>query len=82
MLAGQLAVFDSPPFAMRVAQAGIAVAGLVLLAAAVYELAGARAAKIAMWVMAVEPTGMFFSTLLHKEANMTLAAGLVAFGGA
>jgi hypothetical protein len=82
VLAVQAAVFDSPVFAMRVAQGGIAVAGLVLLAAAVYELAGARAAAIAMWVMALEPTSMFFSTLLHKEANMTLAAGLVAFGGA
>jgi hypothetical protein len=82
VLAVQAAVFDSPVFAMRIAQAGIGVAGLVLLATAVYELAGPRAAKIAMWVIALEPTNMFFSTILHKEANMTLAAGLVAFGGA
>jgi hypothetical protein len=81
VLAAQTAVLDPPEFALRVTQAGIAVAGLVLLAAAVYELAGARAATIAMWVMALEPTNIFFSTLLHKEANMTLAAGLVAFGG-
>lgn len=81
VLAVQTAVLDPPEFALRVTQAGIAVAGLVLLATAVYELAGGRAATIAMWVMALEPTGIFFSTLLHKEANMTLAAGLVAFGG-
>lgn len=89
-LTGKLHVFalatqtslGSPEFAMRLAQVGIAVAGLVLLAAAVYELAGGRAATIAMWAMALEPTNLFFSSLLHKEANMTLAAGLVAFGGA
>lgn len=82
VIAAQAAVFDSPEFALRIGQAGIAVAGLVLLAVAVYELAGARAARIAMWILALEPTNMFFSTLLHKEADMTLAAGLVAFGGA
>lgn len=82
VFAVQAAAFDSPAFGMRVAQAGIAVAGLVLLAAAVYELAGGRAARIAMWILALEPANLFFSTLLHKEASMTLAAGLVAFGGA
>ena len=43
---------------MRIAQLTISVLGLVLLAVAVYELAGPRAATIAMWVMAVEPTMM------------------------
>jgi hypothetical protein len=72
----------SPELVLRIAQAGIAVAGLALLAAAVYELAGAKAAVIAAWLLALEPTGVFFSTLLHKEPNMMLAGGLVAFGGA
>jgi hypothetical protein len=48
----------------------------------VYELAGARPAVFAMWLLAFEPTSIFFSSLLHKEANMLLAIGLVAFGGA
>jgi len=82
VIAAQLGIFDSPELALRATQAGIAVAGLVLLAVAVYELAGPRAATIAMWVMALEPTNIFFSTLLHKESLMLLAAGLVAFGGA
>ncbi len=63
-------------------QVGIAVAGLVLLAAAVYELAGPRASVLAMWLLALEPAGIFFSSLLHKEANMMLAIGFVALGGA
>jgi hypothetical protein len=75
-------VFESPELAMRVGQVGIAVVGLVLLAAAVYELAGPKASAMAMWLLAFEPASMFFSSLLHKEANMMLAIGLVALGGA
>jgi hypothetical protein len=80
--ASQILALDSTQTALRIAQAGIAVAGLVLLAAAVYELAGPRAALITAWALALEPTNIFFSTLLHKEPNLLLAAGLVAFGGA
>jgi hypothetical protein len=82
VFAGQLLALDAPDTALRITQAGIAVAGLILLAVAVYELAGPRAAVIAAWVLAVEPTNVFFSTLLHKEPNMILAGGLVAFAGA
>lgn len=81
-IAVQRYALDSPDLALRMAQIGIAVAGLALLSAAVYELAGPRAARIAMWLLALEPAGVFFSSLLHKEAIMTLAGGLVAVGGA
>lgn len=81
VLAVQRYLFDSPELALRVTEAGIAVAGLVLLAAAVYELAGPRASVLAMWLLALEPASIFFSSLLHKEANMMLAIGLVALGG-
>ena len=81
-IALQMWALDSPEAALRIGQVGIAVAGLVLLAAAVYELAGPRAALVAAWILALEPTSIFFSSLLHKEPNMMLAAGLVAFGGA
>jgi hypothetical protein len=82
VLAVQIAVFDSPDFVLRLGEIGITVAGLTLLAVAVYELAGARAALVAAWILAFEPSGIFFSSLLHKEATMFLAEGLVAFGGA
>jgi hypothetical protein len=90
-LVGELHVFTlalqdyllgSPELALRAAQVGIAVTGLVLLAAAVYELAGPRASVLAMWLLALEPAGIFFGSLLHKEANMMLAIGLVALGAA
>jgi hypothetical protein len=80
--ASQYSLLDSPDVALRIAQAGIAVLGMVLLAAAVYELAGPRPALIAAWVIALEPSNALFSVVLHKEPNMMLAGGLVALGGA
>lgn len=80
-LAVQRYLLDSPELALRVTEVGIAVSGLVLLVAAVYELAGPRASVMAMWLVALEPAGIFFSSLLHKEANMMLAIGLVGLGG-
>jgi Dolichyl-phosphate-mannose-protein mannosyltransferase len=81
IFAVQLSILDGPQLALRATQAGIAVGGIALLATAVYELAGRRAALIAAWLLALEPTNVFFSDLLHKEPNMMLAVGLVAFGG-
>ena len=81
VFATQIAVFESPEATLRITQLTISVLGLMLLAVAVYELAGRRAALVAMWLMALEPTNVFFSTYLHKEPNMILASGMVAFGG-
>jgi hypothetical protein len=81
VLSVQRYLFDSPELALRVTQVGIAVIGLVMLAAAVYELAGPRASVLAMWLLALEPAGIFFSSLMHKEANMMLAIGFVGYGG-
>lgn len=67
--------------AMRIIQVGIAMTGVVLVLAAIYDLANARAARIAAWVLAIEPTAIFFNSALHKEPNMELAGGLVVFGG-
>lgn len=77
----QLRISDFPEMALRITQIGIAVAGLVLLCAAVYDLAGPRAATIAGWLLALEPASIFFSGVLHKEALMLLGGGLVVFGG-
>ncbi len=67
--------------AMRVVQIGIALAGVILIVTAVYDLAGGRAAKLAAWVIAFEPASIFFNSEIHKDPNMELAAGLVVFGG-
>ncbi len=76
------ALDDAPEMMLRFEVIALAVVGLALLSAAVYELAGAKPALIAAWLLALEPTGVFFSGLLHKEPFMFLAEGLVVFGGA
>jgi hypothetical protein len=67
--------------AMRITQVGLAMLGAVLILAAVYDLAGRRAARLAAWLLALEPASIFFNSALHKEPLMELAAGLVVFGG-
>jgi hypothetical protein len=74
---------QAPPENMlRVEMITFAVLGILLVSAAVYELAGRRGAIVAAWILALEPTNVFFSSILHKEPLMYLAEGLVAFGGA
>ena len=67
--------------ALRVTQVGIATVGAVLILAAVYDLAGGRASRVAAWLIAFEPAGVFYNSALHKEPLMELAVGLVVFGG-
>jgi hypothetical protein len=66
---------------IRVTQAGISLLAYVFMLAATYDLGGAKAARIAAWCLAVEPSSIFFNTEIHKEPLMELAAALVAFGG-
>ena len=73
---------DPPLNMLRIEMITLAVIGSMLLAAAVYELAGPRPARIAAWVLAFEPANVFFSSLLHKEPFMFLAEGAVVYGGA
>jgi hypothetical protein len=81
-MALQIHLFSASVLAMRCTMAAISVIGLGLVAAAVYELAGSRAAKLTAWLLALEPANIFFSTALHKEPLMYLAIGMVAFGAA
>ncbi len=81
VFAQELRIPDFPEFAMRLVQIGLALTGLVLLVAAVHDLAGRRASIIAAWVVMLEPSSLFFSGLLHKESFMLLGAGIVVSGG-
>lgn len=78
----QIRFGDFPEAAMRVMQVGLAMLGIVLVAAAVCDLAGPRAARLAAWALALEPASIFFNSMLHREPLLTLAGGLVVFGGA
>jgi hypothetical protein len=83
MFAFTLRVLDGPgDTVLRVGQALIAVAAIALLAAAVYDVAGRRAALVTAWAAAIEPSGILFSTELHKESLLLLALGLTALGAA
>jgi hypothetical protein len=66
---------------MRITQVGLAMIGITLIVVAVYDLGGARASRLTAWLLAIEPASIFFSQVLHKEPLMTLASGLVVFGG-
>ena len=65
---------------MRIIQVGLAMLGVLLIVAAVHDLAGGRAARLAAWLLALEPAAIFFNSALHKEPLMELASGLVVFG--
>jgi hypothetical protein len=67
--------------ALRVTQAGISLLGYVFMLAATYDLGGRKAARLAAWLLAFEPSSIFFNTEIHKEPLLELAAGLAAFGG-
>lgn len=81
VVALQFAVFGDPPdLSLRATQAVLATIGLLLLAAVIYDRAGGSAARVGMVLLALEPTSVFFTTLIHKESLMLLAAGMVTYG--
>ena len=81
VFAVQMKLADFPDAALRVTQIGIAMLGIVLVLVAIHDLAGAHAARVGAWVLALEPAGIFFNNILHREPLLVLASGLVVFGG-
>jgi hypothetical protein len=80
LIALQQRLFDASDMTLRLTLIVLAVAGIALLATAVYDLAGPTAAQLAAWLMAFEPTSVFFSGYLHKDPLITFAVGLVTYG--
>lgn len=78
----QIQLGDFPDGALRVTQVGIAMLGIVLVVAAIHDVAGPRGARLGAWVLALEPASVFFNSILHREPLLVLASGLVVFGGA
>jgi hypothetical protein len=80
-VAVQVWVFgDISDIPTRVVEVGIAVAAIALVAAAVHDVAGPRAAGLAAWLLAVEPSNVFFSGIIHKESAALLGEGMVLLG--
>ena len=71
-----------PDMLLRTEMIFFSTVAVLLVSAAVWELAGPRPARLVAWFLALEPANIFFSSLLHKEPLMYLAEGLVVFGGA
>lgn len=67
--------------ALRVTQIGFALLGALLVMAVVYNFGGARAARIAAWILALEPSSIFFASELHRESLIEFGTGLVLLGG-
>ncbi len=67
--------------AIRVVQVGVAMLGTLLMTAAAYDLGGPKAARWTAWLLAIEPSSIFFNSGILKEPMMELAAGIVALGG-
>lgn len=80
LFAIQQRLFEASDLTLRLTQILLAVAGLALLATVVHDLAGPSAARIAAWLLAFEPTSVFFSGYLHKEPLITFAVGVIAYG--
>lgn len=78
----QMKLGDFPETALRVTQVGFAMLGILLIVAAIYDLAGPRAARMGAWVFALEPASILYNGILHREPMLVLASGLVIFGGA
>jgi len=80
LFAVQLKLAHLSATSLRVTQVGIAMLGIILVIAAVHDLAGPPAARLVGWLLAFEPSNLFFNSALHKEPLMVLASGLVVFG--
>ena len=78
----QMKFGDFPEGTMRVTQIGMALFGIILILAAIYDLAGPRAAVVGAWVFALEPASNLYNGILHREPMLVLASGLVILGGA
>lgn len=81
VFASQIKLLHPSALGLHFTQIGLSTAGLVLLAASVYDLAGPRAAVVAALVLAVEPTNVFFSAIIQKDPLVYLGECLVVFGG-
>jgi hypothetical protein len=77
----QLKAFGSPEGALRITQVGFALAGVLLIAAAVADVSGPSAGRLTTWLLALEPASLLFNEILHKDPLMELASGLVVLGG-
>lgn len=81
VMGAQIKLIGPSMDALRVTQILLTMCGLLFIVAAVHDLAGPRASRLASWFVMLEPANLFFASILHKEPLLYLAAGLVCLGG-
>ncbi len=70
---------DPGPDPVRLVQCVIAAFAVLLLTVAVHDLAGRGAALATATLLLLEPSSMFFTTILQKESLVLLGESLAAF---
>jgi hypothetical protein len=81
LLAVQVKVLSDPgDLSLRIAEITFVVAGLLFLVAAVYDLAGPRASHLALWLGAIEPSSVFFASMIQKESLALFGEGVLTLG--
>lgn len=80
MAVWQLLFDATSDYPLRVAHIALTVAAIAVISVAVADLAGVRAGIVCGWILALEPSNVFFSGVLHKEAPMLLGEALVILG--
>ena len=70
---------DPGPDPVRLVQCVIAAFAVLLLAVAVHDLAGRAAALATATLLLLEPSSLFFTTILQKESLVLLGESLAAF---
>lgn len=75
-------LFGSPTtdLHLRIGQVVFTVAAITVLAVTVSQLSGPKAGRLAAFLLAMEPTGIFFTSILHKEALVMLGEALTVAG--
>lgn len=80
MAVWQLLFDATTDYPLRVAHIALSIAAIAVVSVAVADLAGVRAGIVSCWILALEPSNIFFSGILHKEAPMLLGEALVILG--
>lgn len=73
---------DPGPDSLRLVQSAIAAVAVLVLMVAVHDLAGRCAALLTGAILLVEPSSLFFTTILQKESLLLLAVALGVFATA
>jgi Dolichyl-phosphate-mannose-protein mannosyltransferase len=71
---------DCGPLPLRLEQIGFSLTALVIASAVAGRIGGRRAGLIAAWIMAIEPSSVYFAGLLHQESLCMVGDALLLSG--